>query len=372
MNTRGKSRYTRRDALKALAVGSAAVGSSALFSAPAVARTTKIEYTLSWLPVGQYAFMSVAQRKFLKPQGIEFDVKRGYGSLAATQAVATGKFNIGDASTAGNLLSVLRGLSLELVACHGYDSTMGVLVPANGPIKSPKDLEGKKIGVTAAGGDTPFLPAYYKLVGVDPHKVTTVALDSQVIEQAVISKQVDCMVAFGMSSIPNFITQHFPVRFFPFSRVGLTFYWVNTIVRPQFLQKEPNLVADIVHGLLEAQKFALLHPEQTVEMHMKQYPEIAISNNGKLFTELGVGMANAIQIVPETEKHMLGYQPLAAIGAQAKRVKNSIASLQDKTVPPVTRYCTNKYVGALNLSAGEWQTARIKAQKYAKILGLTA
>ena len=68
-------------------------------------------------------------------------------------------------------------------------------------------------------------------------------LDSQIIEQSVINGQVDCMIAFGMSSIPNFITQNFPVRLMKFSDYGLQFYWVNTIVRSDYMKKNQQLVA---------------------------------------------------------------------------------------------------------------------------------
>ena len=33
--------------------------------------------------------------------------------------------------------------------------------------------------------------------------------------------------AFAMSSIPNFVTQNFPVKLFRFSDYGIDFYWVN-------------------------------------------------------------------------------------------------------------------------------------------------
>ena len=67
---------------------------------------------------------------------------------------------MGGAATSADLLSIIKGLDIQVLATQAYDSTMGVLVPENGPINQPKDLEGRKVGVTAAGGDTPFLNAY--------------------------------------------------------------------------------------------------------------------------------------------------------------------------------------------------------------------
>ena len=107
------------------------------------------------------------QLGYFKQRGIELDIARGYGSMAAIQAVSTGQFEMGGAQTGANLLSIMKGLDLRLIGTQGYDATLGVLALEKGPLKTPKDLEGRKIGVSAAGGDTPFLPAYCRLVGVD-------------------------------------------------------------------------------------------------------------------------------------------------------------------------------------------------------------
>ena len=112
-------------------------------------------------------------------RGIDLDIARGYGSMAAIQAVSTGQFEMGGAQTGANLLSIMKGLDLRLLGTQGYDATLGVVALEKGPVKTPKDLEGRKIGVSAAGGDTPFLPAYCRLVGVDFGKVTVVQLDSK-------------------------------------------------------------------------------------------------------------------------------------------------------------------------------------------------
>ncbi len=126
----------------------------------------------------------------------------------------------------------------EILGTQGYDATLGIVALEDGPVKTPKDLEGKKIGVSAAGGDTPFLPAYCELAGVDFNKVNVVQLDSKILEQSAMSGIVDAIVATGLSSIPNFVSENVPIRMLPFSKVGLQFYWVNTIAKPGFLREQ--------------------------------------------------------------------------------------------------------------------------------------
>ena len=49
---------------------------------------------------------------------------------------------------------------------------------------------------------------------------------------------VDAIVVTGLSSIPNFISESFPIRMMPFSQAGLQFYWVNTLTSGGFLAKK--------------------------------------------------------------------------------------------------------------------------------------
>jgi NitT/TauT family transport system substrate-binding protein len=350
--------------------GLATLGALGSIAAPAIAQAAKVRYTLSWLPTGQYAFVYMArQLGFWKQRGIEVEVSRGAGSMGAIQGVVGDKFEMGGAATGAIALSVLRGLDLQIVGTQGHDSFMGMLVPANGPIKTPKDLAGKKVGVTAAGGDTPFLPAYCKLAGIDYASLNVVSLDSQIIEQSVMSGQVDCMIAFGMSSIPNFVTQGFPVRLLKFSDFGLQLYWVNTMVRKGYLAKNAQVVADIEAGLMDAMKWTMLNPEEAVERHMKEHPEIALSKNGKLFTELGVGMVVVANMAPETEQHGLGYTDLAKLADQAKLVRQYTGKPEDANPPAVETYASNLPKTQVALSAAEWASVKSKNAKYAQLLG---
>jgi NitT/TauT family transport system substrate-binding protein len=369
LGRRGKVAQPGRRKLLKGAVAAAAVGAVGPLSFPAIGQQAKVRYTLSWLPTGQYAFVYMArQLGFWKRRGIDVEISRGFGSMGAINGVIGDKFDMGGAATGAIVLSVMRGLDLHIVGTQGYESYMGILAPEKGPIKTAKDLAGKTVGATAAGGDTPFFPAYCKAAGVDMSSIKVVSLDSQIIEQSVINGQVDCMVSFGMSSIPNFVTQNFPVRLLKFSDYGLQFYWVNTMVRNEYLRKNQELVANVQEGLEEGMKWAMLNPEEAIERHLKEHPELATGKNGKLFTELGVGMIAACNTVAETEKNGVGYTDLRKLDVQAKLVRQYTGKPEDPEPPMAEKYATNFKNGAVQLSAAEWQTVKAKTGKYAKML----
>jgi NitT/TauT family transport system substrate-binding protein len=357
---------------RAILTGASAGAAAAFvpFPKPAIAQPARIRYTLSWLPIGQYAFVYMArQLGFWKQRGIEMEISRGYGSMGAIQGVSGDKFDMGGAATGAVILSRTRGLDIKILGTQGYDAGLGILAPANGPIKTPKDLAGKTIGVTAAGGDTPFLPAYCKAAGIDYTSLDIVSLDSQIIEASVINGRVDAMVAFAMSSIPNFVTQNFPVKLLRFSDYGIDFYWVNTLARQGFIEKNPQLVRDVQAGMMDGLKWTMLNPEEAVERHLKEQEELAISKNAKLFTELGVGMLSSINIVPETEQNGLGYTDFDKIDQQAKQVVLYTGKPDDPPPPPAKDFVINLPEAMPKLTSDEWRTVRERSKSYAQMLG---
>src|SRR5260221_2500347 len=96
------TRLTRRKFLHEASGAAAAIAGTSL-ARPAIAQPAKLRYTLSWLPTGQYAFLYCArQLGYFKQRGIELEIARGYGSMAAIQAGATCQFQMGGPPTGAN------------------------------------------------------------------------------------------------------------------------------------------------------------------------------------------------------------------------------------------------------------------------------
>jgi ABC-type nitrate/sulfonate/bicarbonate transport system substrate-binding protein len=51
---------------------------------------------------------------------------------------------------------------------------MGIGVLNDGPIKTPKDLEGRQLASTVTSGEYPFPPAFAENAGFDLEKVTRI------------------------------------------------------------------------------------------------------------------------------------------------------------------------------------------------------
>ena len=99
-------------------------------------------------------------------------------------------------------------------------------------------------------------------------------------------------------------------------------------------------------------KFMLLNPVESVERHLKAHPEIAVSDNGKLFTELGVDMVSVSMTAAESQQQSLGYSDLKKIEKIADVVWRTMAPDQ-KAPPAAETYCSNDYIGKVTLTTAE-------------------
>jgi NitT/TauT family transport system substrate-binding protein len=359
---------TRRRFLET-AAGTAVVATGASFPRPAIAQPVQVSYTLSWLPTGQYAYLYAArQLGYFKKRGIDLDISRGFGSMAANQAVAIGRFQMGSAQTGANLLGILRGLDLRLLGTHGYDATLGIVALKKGAIKTPKDLEGRTIGIAAAGGDSVFLPAYCKLAGIDFDKLNVVQIDSKILEQSTMSGVVDAAVITGLSSIPNFLAEEAPITMLSFGKVGLQFYWLNTITSADFLERNREVADQVQAAINDGIKFMLLNPQEALERHLSEHPELALGKNGSLYVELGMELTRAIIMAPESIEHGLGYTDFSKIDSQSKIVKQYAAQPADRDPPPAETFCSNR-VERVTLTPEEWEQVNSSTKKYRELLG---
>jgi ABC-type nitrate/sulfonate/bicarbonate transport system substrate-binding protein len=336
---------------------------------PAISQgLTKVSFTTSWIPEGPNLFAYVARdRGFWKKVGLDVSVARGSGSGAAAQAVGAGTFDFGMAATPTAIVQAAKKLPITCIGQINYDALMGIGVLAGSPIRTPKDLEGKKLGASVSSGEYPFLPLYAEKAGVDFSKIQIVQVDSKVRERSLIEKQVDAAAAFATSTVPSLVSIGTDVRFLLFSAVGIQFYGQSLITQPKRIAEDPNLCAAFVEGAMEAIKFAMTNFDEAVDVFLKANSEVAISSSGKAYTQIGLGLTNITNLVPEVKEKGFGFADPAKVKTMADLVVKYAAG-ENATVPDLDALFTNRFVGKLKLSAEELAAAEKSAQPYRRYL----
>ena len=347
----------------------------AALAAPAVLTGTantqgrrKVTFTLPWLAEGSNAFVFVAKAKgFWDELGLDVQVTRGYGSVAAAQAVGAGQFQFGAAAASAGIQQAAKGLPVVAIGCAGYDATMGICVLKDSPIKSPKDLPGKKMGSTVNSGEYPFLPLFAEKAGFDFKAVELSQVDPNVRQRLLVTGQVDAISGFAISFVPPLATQKVESRAMLFSQYGLTLYNNALLTQLATLRNERKLCEDVATGLMQAIKFTVLNPDETVALFLKQVPETALSPTGAEQTRLGVGIFNVSMLHEPALKNCVGYSAPEDYQTMTDLVMKYVVSPGDKS-PAQSDLFTNDLVGKTKFTQDEWKVALAKAEPFRKYL----
>jgi NitT/TauT family transport system substrate-binding protein len=358
---------TRRRALR---TATGVAGLAAGLVTPFVARAaTDLTFTLPWLAEGSNLIAFVAKSKgFWSKNGLNVTVSRGFGSTAAAEAIAAGKFDYGLSVATSGIEMAAKGLPLVQIATTGYDATMCIAVLDDSPIRTPKDLEGKTIASVVTSGDYPFRPIFLKRAGVDESKIKPILVDPKVRERLLLDRKVDALSGFAISMAPILYAAGKKPRFMLYSKYDLPLYHNVLMTQPARLAKDSGQCEAMVNGLVEAMRFTLLEPEAAQEIFLKEVPEMAMVAQAKerLWVGLGIWMYQAMYA--PARKNGLGYGDPKDYETMIDLVMNNIATDPKDKRPEPDAILSNRFAGKLKLSDAEWAKAESAVKEFKAVL----
>jgi NitT/TauT family transport system substrate-binding protein len=356
----------RRQVLAGAAAG-AVLGLSGALGRPARAARTTAKFTLSLLPSGTNVFVFAARNKgFWKQRGIEVEISRGFGSVAAAQAVGTGKFDFGLIGAPAAIEQAALGAALQSIAAIQYDAAMGIIVLADSPIKTPADLAGRRLGATVSSGEFPYLRAFAKRSGFDLANVQVVQLDSDARVRALAEQQVDAVSGLAPAVVASLAADGVKTRFLPFADSGLRLYGLSLVTQPKMIEQEPELCQAVADGALEGLAFTLADPDAALNAFYQEVKEGPVRNR-PAEVAIAMGMMQLTLFDDIAKRHGLGWHDPAKFMAMTELVAK-YATPPGTERPDSDALFTNRFAGAVKLSAAEWDAAQKRFSDYAQYL----
>lgn len=184
------------------------------------------------------------------------------GTVAATQAVATGGADFAQSDTQALATALSKGVdNLTAICAYVPNNIYQVVVPEDSDIQSPADLAGKRIGLGSLGTGT-YYNARLALgsVGLEEDDVEFVTIGSQAGQlQALQGGQVDALSAIDVT-IGTFANQGAQLRSLPQDGAS-EWQWNIVIGRSDAIESDPDRAADVCRGIQQAQHLVKESPE---------------------------------------------------------------------------------------------------------------
>jgi NitT/TauT family transport system substrate-binding protein len=329
------------------------------------AQTRKaVKFTLPWVAEGSNLYTFVAKGMgFWDKHGLDVDIARGSGSVAAAQAIGEGRFDFGLCTPSIAILQTIRGLPIMQLAACAYDATMGIGVMNDGPIKTPKDLEGRSMASVVTSGDYPFLPLFAEKAGFDLEKVTRIQVDNKVRDRLLPEGKVDAISGFASSAMPSYVATGVKARFMLFSDFDIVSYGTTLMTQPARIADEPQLCAAVTDGLLQGLRATLLDPAEATKVFFKQVPEMALATQAREQIRVGTGILIYVAARELIKANGLGYMDPKDYQTMTDLVMKYLAKEGDAR-PEAAKIMTNQFVGDLKPSAADWDQMQKNAQEF--------
>jgi NitT/TauT family transport system substrate-binding protein len=167
--------------------------------APASAQTTETTIRVGVQPLVDVAPLYLGITKgFFKQEHLSVEPVMAQGGGAVTAAVISGDQQFGYGNIVSMMLAVSRGLPLEVVAdgsqsiADGHHANVAMVVLAEGPIRTMRDLQGKTVAVNALKTMSELMIRdVLERRGVDISQIRFVEIPNADMTSAIESKRVD-------------------------------------------------------------------------------------------------------------------------------------------------------------------------------------
>jgi NitT/TauT family transport system substrate-binding protein len=247
----------------------AALGVLAATSASAPAQDA-VSLRLNWYLGGLHVpFYYGKERGFYKEEGIDLTINEGRGSANTVQVVAAGSDTFGLADSSSVVATAAKGADVKSVMSLLNSTGFSVVSLASAGIKTPKDLEGKKLAVSAGdplGQLFRALAAHNKL---DMSKISFVQVDPAGKVVAVLEKRVDALLG-GADD------QFFLIKYkgeepaaLRYADHGANIVGMTILTQGAIIKGKPDLVRRFVKATARAWDEAKKNPEAAVDAGLK-------------------------------------------------------------------------------------------------------
>jgi NitT/TauT family transport system substrate-binding protein len=261
-----------------IASAAAAASATTLIRSPFVhaAPLKQVSMTLDWVFQGPNSgFMLAHDKGFYQQAGLDVSITAGKGSVSTAQLVASRatQFGFSDGYVVGS--GVAKGMGIKSIGSVFRRNPAAVVVLADSGIKTPKDLEGKTIAITAGSAQFQQWPAFAKGAGLDASKIEIVNLDPAGVGPALISGRVPAIAGFAQGYVPAIeIRGKKQTRIFWYADYGVTVVSNGIIVHDDLIKSDPDLVRAFVTATIKGFLYSRQNPDEAVATVKKYLPTV--------------------------------------------------------------------------------------------------
>jgi len=250
--------------------------------ASAASAQTAVKFTSDWRVEGPSVFFLLPLYKgYFKEEGLDLQFDIGTGSAAAIQRIASGAYDIGsgDMSALIEFMGNNPGNQAMQAVYQLYESNPGaVFFWKKANIKTPKDLEGKRIATSVFDAVYRAFPLVLAANNMQDGSVKWLVGDPQIKETMMAKGDADGLLAFYATGLLNLRARGVntsEVAWFKLADLGVRNMYGNAIlVSSKMIKENPKAVSGFVRAFNKGFKDVVANPEASIQYAKRREPLI--------------------------------------------------------------------------------------------------
>ena len=234
------------------------------------AQNTPIKFQLDWRFEGPAAlFLTPVAKGYFKDAKLDVTVDAGNGSGGAVTRVASGAYDMGFADLAAlmefhanNPDAPNKPVAVMMVY---NDTPASVMALKKSGIKTPADLNGKKLGAPVFDAGRRAFPIFQKANGIGA--VAWTAMDPPLRETMLVRGDVDAITGFTFTSLLNLEARGAKaedVVVLPYPDFGVKLYGNAIIATPKIIKENPAAVKAFLLAFTKGVKDVIANPAAAI------------------------------------------------------------------------------------------------------------
>lgn len=246
--------------------------------------TLVLDFTPNAAHSGIYA---AQERGYYADAGVELTVRQPGESTDAPKLLEAGRAELAILDIHDLGIARERGLDLVGVLPLAQRPLAAVLARADGPVRRPRDLEGRLVGVTGLPSDEAVVDSEVSADGGDPAAVRRVTIGFNAVA-SLAAGRVDAATGFWNAEGVALRQQGVPTRIFKVDRYGAPPYPELVLATSRAtLERDPELIAAAVAATTRGYAYSTRHPERALDDLLAAVPALDRAEQAAQLRALG-------------------------------------------------------------------------------------
>ena len=243
------------------------------FWASSIDAAQKLTLILDWFPNVDHLPIYVARHQgFFGDEGLEIEIFSPSGTSDALKLAASGKVDLAVSYEPQTIIAAARGLDVIVIGRLIEHPLTTLLFLKGRGIKTPSDLEGKKIGYTVPGLMDVLLDAFARLNGIQQYEAINVGF---AIVQSLAAGKVDAVMGpFKTYETVTMASKGYDVGYFELEKWGIPDYdELIFVTSKKTLNKKQASMKAFHRVIARAIEYVHKNPATALKNYIKEVPE---------------------------------------------------------------------------------------------------